>query len=135
RILSSDAAAKLAAWAVSLKPSAEDLALARRALVDTVAVAIAGRAEPVLRVAGGEDEPTRWAAAAHALDYDDLHLPSTAHLSAVCVPAALAVGGGELAYLAGAGVMARLGTAVGWDHYSRGWHATCTAGAPAAAVA
>ena len=39
------------------------------------------------------------------------------------------------AYLAGAGVMARLGTALGWRHYSAGWHATCTAGAPAAAVA
>ena len=38
------------------------------------------------------------------------------------------------AYLAGAGVMARLGTALGWRHYSAGWHATCTAGAPAAAV-
>ena len=33
-----------------------------------------------------------------------------------------------------AGVMARLGTALGWRHYSAGWHATCTAGAPAAAV-
>lgn len=30
--------------------------------------------------------------------------------------------------------MARLGTALGWPHYSSGWHATCTAGAPAAAV-
>ena len=31
--------------------------------------------------------------------------------------------------------MARLGVALGWPHYERGWHATCTAGAPAAAVA
>jgi 2-methylcitrate dehydratase PrpD len=31
--------------------------------------------------------------------------------------------------------MARLGAALGWEHYSRGWHATCAAGAPAAAVA
>jgi 2-methylcitrate dehydratase PrpD len=30
--------------------------------------------------------------------------------------------------------MARLGAALGWRHYSAGWHATCTAGAPAAAV-
>ena len=72
--------------------------------------------------------------AAHALDYDDLHMESTAHISAVCVPAALAAGGRARAYLAGAGVMARLGTALGWGHYSRGWHSTCTAGAPAAAV-
>jgi 2-methylcitrate dehydratase PrpD len=30
--------------------------------------------------------------------------------------------------------MARLGTALGWPHYSAGWHATCTAGAPASAA-
>jgi 2-methylcitrate dehydratase PrpD len=30
--------------------------------------------------------------------------------------------------------MARLGTALGWRHYSAGWHATCTAGAPASAA-
>jgi 2-methylcitrate dehydratase PrpD len=53
----------------------------------------------------------------------------------VCVPAALATGGDARAYLAGAGVMARLGTALGWAHYAAGWHATCTAGAPAAAAA
>ena len=62
-------------------------------------------------------------------------MESTAHISAVCIPAALKAGGGARAYLAGAGVMARLGIALGWEHYQRGWHATCTAGAPAAAVA
>src|SRR2546429_36793 len=41
---------------------------------------------------------------------------------------------GTRAYLAGAGVMARLGRALGGRHYSAGWHATCTAGAPAAAA-
>jgi 2-methylcitrate dehydratase PrpD len=50
----------------------------------------------------------------------------------VCVPAAQ---GDRDAYLAGAGVMARIGTALGWQHYSRGWHATCTAGAFGAAAA
>jgi 2-methylcitrate dehydratase PrpD len=30
--------------------------------------------------------------------------------------------------------MARLGIALGWRHYAAGWHATCTAGAPAAAA-
>jgi 2-methylcitrate dehydratase PrpD len=73
--------------------------------------------------------------AAHILDFDDLHMPSTTHISTVCVPAALALHGGAQAYLAGAGVMARLGTALGWPHYSAGWHATCTAGAPASAAA
>ena len=125
----------LADWAVRFEPSEADVALAHRALLDTVAVAVAGRREPVARIAAGEDEATHWAAAGHALDYDDLHLESTAHISVVCVPAALASGGGARAYLAGAGVMARLGAALGWEHYSRGWHATCAAGAPAAAVA
>ena len=77
----------------------------------------------------------RWAVAGHVLDFDDLHMPSTTHVSVVCVPTALATdGGGARAYLAAAGVMARLGTALGWRHYSAGWHATCTAGAPAAAA-
>jgi 2-methylcitrate dehydratase PrpD len=52
----------------------------------------------------------------------------------VCVPTALATGGGARGYLAAAGVMARLGAALGWQHYSAGWHATCTAGAPASAA-
>jgi len=95
----------------------------------------AGLGDPRAPLFAELTEAGRWAALAHVLDYDDLHMPSTTHISAVCVPAALACGGGARAYLAGAGVMARLGTALGWSHYSAGWHATCTAGAPAAAVA
>lgn len=100
-----------------------------------MAVALAARDEPIRDVLEPLTEPARWAALAHVLDFDDLHLPSTAHISAVCVPAALASGGGARAYLAGAGIMARLGIVLGWRHYAAGWHATCTAGAPAAAVA
>jgi len=125
----------LARWATELQPTEKDLALARRSLLDTVAVMYAGGADPRAPLLHQLSEPGRWAALAHVLDYDDLHMPSTTHISAVCVPAALAEGGDERAYLAGAGVMARLGTALGWQHYSLGWHATCTAGAPAAAVA
>jgi 2-methylcitrate dehydratase PrpD len=128
-------AAELARWAAELVPTAEDLELAQRSLVDTVAVAIAAREEPTVRVATGLSAAARWATAAHVLDFDDLHMESTTHISAVCLPAALAPGGGPRAYLAGAGVMARLGVALGWPHYSAGWHATATAGAPAAAVA
>ena len=40
-------AAPLAAWAAGLEPSDDDLALARRSLVDTVAVAVAARAHPI----------------------------------------------------------------------------------------
>jgi 2-methylcitrate dehydratase PrpD len=127
-------AVDLARWAAELQPTEADLALARRALVDTIAVAVAARHEPVLPRATSLPEAARWAVASHVLDFDDLHMESTTHISTVCVPAVLATGGGAQAYLAGAGVMARLGTGLGWPHYSAGWHATTTAGAPAAAV-
>lgn len=131
----SDLALSLARWAVALQPTREDLELADRALLDTLAVSVAGREEPVARFARELSEGGCWGAIGHALDYDDVHLPSTSHISVVCVAAALASGGGARAYLAGAGVMARLGVGLGWSHYGRGWHTTCTAGAPAAAVA
>ena len=130
----SSVASALARWAHDLQPTPEDLALADRSLRDTVAVALAARDNPVTYVAAGLPDGARWAVAGHVLDFDDLHMPSTTHISAVCVPTALAMGGGARAYLAGAGVMARLGTALGWPHYSAGWHATCTAGAPASAA-
>jgi 2-methylcitrate dehydratase PrpD len=130
----SSVASVLARWAYDLQPTPEDLDLADRSLRDTVAVALAARDNPVTVVAAGLPDGARWAVAAHVLDFDDLHMPSTTHVSAVCVPTALALGGGARAYLAGAGVMARLGTALGWPHYSAGWHATCTAGAPASAA-
>ena len=124
----------LAEWAHELEPTAEDLSLADRSLLDTVAVTLAARDHPVTKIAASLSEAGRWATAGHVLDFDDLHMPSTTHISAVCVPAALAAGGSARAYLAAAGVMSRLGTALGWPHYSAGWHATCTAGAPAAAA-
>jgi len=124
----------LARWAAGLRPTPDDQALANRSLLDTVAVTLAAGDHPVTKLAATLPEGARWAVAGHVLDFDDLHMPSTTHISAVCVPTALATGGGARAYLAGAGVMARLGTALGWRHYSAGWHATCTAGAPASAV-
>lgn len=127
-------AEELAAWAAALDPSPEDLRLADHALRDTVAVALAARGHRMAGLAAPLPEAARWAAVGHVLDFDDLHLPSTAHISVVCVPAVLAAGGGAREYLAAAGVMARLGVALGWRHYTDGWHATCTAGAPAAAV-
>jgi 2-methylcitrate dehydratase PrpD len=127
-------ATDLAHWAVGLAPDPLDLELADRSLLDTVAVAVAARDEPVVGHATGLSEAARWATAAHVLDFDDLHMRSTTHISVVCLPAVLATGGSANAYLAAAGVMARLGNALGWAHYTAGWHATTTAGAPAAAV-
>jgi 2-methylcitrate dehydratase PrpD len=128
-------AGALAGWATAFQPSADDLALADRALVDTIAVAVAARDDPVRDLLRDLPPEGAWAALAHVLDFDDLHLPTTTHISAVCVPAVLATGGDARAYLAGAGAMARLGAALGWPHYEAGWHPTCTAGAPGAAVA
>jgi 2-methylcitrate dehydratase PrpD len=128
------AAEVLAEWAVALVPADSDRALASAALRDTVAVALAAQDHRLADLFSALDPAGRWAALAHVLDFDDLHMASTTHISAVCVPATLAAGGEARAYLAGAGVMARLGTALGWRHYQAGWHATCTAGAPAAAV-
>jgi len=127
-------AVTLARWAASIDPGPDDEELAGRSLRDTVAVTLAARDHRVTRLAAGLPDGARWAVAGHVLDFDDLHMPSTTHVSAVCVPTALATGGGPRAYLAAAGVMARLGTALGWRHYSAGWHATCTAGAPASAA-
>src|SRR5580693_1515943 len=129
-----DTASALGQWAHDLAPTDEDLALADRSLADTIAVTLAAREHPLTKVAASLGDGGRWATAGHVLDFDDLHMPSTTHISAVCVPTALATGGGARAYLAAAGVMARLGTALGWPHYSAGWHATCTAGAPASAA-
>jgi 2-methylcitrate dehydratase PrpD len=129
------AARGLVDWAYGYEPTGADLELARRALVDTVAVTLAARADPVAALGRELGAAGRWAAVGHVRDFDDLHVESTTHVSVVCVPATLAAGGDARAYLAGAGVLARLGVALGWEHYASGWHVTCTAGAPAAAVA
>ncbi|MEU6116974.1 MmgE/PrpD family protein [Streptomyces sp. NPDC047117] len=129
------AARALAQWAHDHRADPDDHALADRALADTVAVALAARDHPLRPVAAPLPDAARWAAMAHVLDFDDLHTDTTTHISVVTVPAVLAAGGDARAYLAGAGVMARLGAMLGWGHYAAGWHATCTAGAPAAAVA
>lgn len=127
-------AADLAAWATALAPAADDLALADRSLRDILACAIAARREVIIGRSRSLGEGGRWAVASHILDFDDLHMPSTAHISTVCVPATLATGGGPRDYLAGAGVMARMGSALGWTHYVAGWHATTTSGAMGAAA-
>ena len=80
----------LAGWAAALDPSPADLELARRSLVDTVAVALAARDDPVAGLLDPLGPAGRWSALAHVLDFDDLHMPSTAHISAICVPVALA---------------------------------------------
>ena len=79
-------AVTLAEWAAGLDPDREDLELADRSLLDTVAVTLAARDHRVTRLAATLPEGARWAVAGHVLDFDDLHMPSTTHVSVVCVP-------------------------------------------------
>src|SRR6478735_8176405 len=95
-------AERLAAWAVAFTPSDDDLALARRSLVDTVAVALAAHDDPLVGIVAGEPPAARWATLGHVLDFDDLHMESTSHISVVCVPAVLAAGGTDRDYLVAA---------------------------------
>ena len=137
---------------------------AASAFVDTVACMLAGADDPAPRAAcagvarwgaGGATVAgtphwlaAPWAAlvngtAAHALDYDDILEISNAHVSAVLVPALLALGqerdadGAACvdAFIVGVEVLARLGEALNTAHYFKGWHTTSTLGAPAAAAA
>ena len=137
---------------------------ARRAFVDTIAVAVPGALEPVTgkaletvrgwgdgsatAILAGARLPAPWAAlvngtAAHALDFDDNFDPAKAHASAVLVPAILALAEQEGAsgracldaYIAGLQILGRVGQGVNPVHRNRGWHATATVGAIGAAAA
>src|ERR1700689_737945 len=71
------AAEALARWAADLEPGPDALALADRALLDTVAVALAARDHPVTTLAAGLPEGARWARAGHGADFADLpHAPT-----------------------------------------------------------
>ncbi len=80
---------------------------------------------------------------AHALDFDDTNHPGYAHPSAVIAAAMFAVAplvspSGEAmidAYIVGFEYFGKLGRALNTQHYKRGWHATGTFGALAAAAA
>ena len=134
-------------------------------VLDWVAVAIAGKDEPVSRIVrqmvadeGGAAEagafgltarlPARAAAMAngacsHALDYDDTHFAYFGHPTVVCASAAFAVaeklGVTEAealdAALIGAEVACRVGRWLGLSHYQQGFHQTATAGTFGAAMA
>ena len=138
---------------------------AKRCVLDTIGVALAGSREESaravagwLREQGGRPEavvlgcalrlPAADAAlangtAAHALDFDDVSLPMRGHPSAPLLPAVLALGeaagtsGRDLlvAFVLGFEVEAKLGRAIGGPHYALGWHATSTLGTLGAAAA
>jgi 2-methylcitrate dehydratase PrpD len=138
---------------------------ARRAILDTLGVMLAGSAEPTAlraraafahRRGSGEativGTPLRGSVedaalvngtAAHALDYDDLSASLSGHPSVPVLPAALAVAEREhasgaallAAFVAGVEVETKLGRAMNPGLYEVGWHATSTLGVFGAAAA
>ena len=139
-------------------------ATVRAALIDTLGCILAGAQRPVARQTrqaisnwgSGSSEvfgtglhlAPPWAAmanavAGHSVDFDDWELPGNTHPSVILFPAMLAVAaerptrGEEIvdAYLVGFEVIARLGEAVNFEHYDRGWHSTATLGPISAAAA
>jgi len=82
-------------------------------------------------------------ALSHVLDFDDTHLDSLCHISSPIIPAILALG--EYHHVSGADcitalvlgfdISARVGMALGPDHYNKGWHATSTMGHIGATIA
>ena len=143
----------------------EAVTAARRAVLDTVGVALAGSREECGRIAaslaaeeGGAPEAAVLGAAlrlpatraalvngvfAHALDYDDVHVSMKGHPSAPLLPAVLALAeklerGGRAvieAFVLGIEVECRVGRGLGPSHYDHGWHATATLGTLGAAAA
>jgi 2-methylcitrate dehydratase PrpD len=138
---------------------------AYRAMLDTIACAIAGRADDAPRLAAeyqrgfaSAGNATVWATgetmhpecaafvngvAAHVLDYDDVMTPMRGHISVAMVPAlcALAQTTGasgqqfSTAYLAGFELMAKFARVMALPHYSRGWHSTSALGVLGATLA
>jgi 2-methylcitrate dehydratase PrpD len=143
----------------------EALIAAKRAILDTLAVTIAGCREDASRIItayvrelGSDGEAGivgggfRAAAAeaalangafAHALDYDDVSMSMRGHPSAPLLPAVLALAekrgasGREVivAFVLGFEVECKVGAAIGASHYSHGWHPTATLGSLGAAAA
>src|SRR6266446_132962 len=139
--------------------------LARQCVLDYLGVALAGAADPLVRIlldelteaagapqAGIIGHNTRLpalsaalvnGAAAHALDYDDVNMAMPGHPSVAILPALLALAelkgssGREVitAFVAGYETACRIGAALQPGHYNLGFHATSTVGCFGAAAA
>jgi 2-methylcitrate dehydratase PrpD len=138
---------------------------AKRALVNYVAVALAGCSDPTIdkavrtyqrfsadRSAGviGRRERVDMlnaaalnAMSANVFDFDDTHIPTIIHPTAPVAAALFALAQTEpisgeallLAFVLGVEVECRIGNAVSPEHYQRGWHITSTCGVFGAAAA
>ncbi|MGW9331764.1 MmgE/PrpD family protein [Bosea sp. NPDC055594] len=159
------AAQDIAAFVSTAAIGERELAEASRIMLDTLAVTIAGGAEPGVRALAGSLEPddrassipSFWGNAAyrsddaallfgmasHVLDYDDVSMLTVCHPSAPVLSALLAasprqgISGRALleAFIVGTELLIRLGQAMGFRHYALGFHATATLGAVGAAAA
>jgi 2-methylcitrate dehydratase PrpD len=145
---------------------ADIVALAKQCMTDFLAVTLAGTRESGSRALAAEllddrdgegpatliGRPQRASAldaalingmAAHALDYDDVSLPMSAHPSVVILPALLALAEKRNAsgrqvlesFVAGYEAGARIGMYMAPTHYDSGFHGTGTIGTFAAAAA
>ncbi len=143
----------------------EVVTAAKRAVLDTLAVTVAGCREEAAAIitayvrelgaageagvvgSGFQTAASEAALAngtlAHALDYDDVSTSMLGHPSAPLLPAVLAVAekmgapGKDViaAFVLGFEVECKVGSAIGAGHYARGWHPTATLGTLGAAAA
>ncbi len=162
-----DCTSLLAAWISSVDDgaiSSRALEWARHAMLDWVAVAIAGASEPLVRIlaaeygeatglpctllaGGGSARPLDAAlingSAGHALDFDDVSTKMFGHPTVPVAPAVMALAqferasGRDLlrALVVGHEIESRVGSLVGPSHYEHGFHATGTVGTFGAAAA
>lgn len=161
--LSADLAARIAALDFADLPQAA-VANAKTAILDTMAVTLAGCREEAVRLllkvpgltGSGPSlvlgHPLRVevlnaalinGVSAHALDFDDVNITMGGHPSAPILPALFALadmvdGDGRdfiLAFVAGFEVETRIARGVNFHHYKKGWHPTATLGVFGAAAA
>ncbi|MBF8185005.1 MmgE/PrpD family protein [Nonomuraea sp. K274] len=161
--MTAPAALRVGRYAASAPEASPDVVDAvGRAVLDTVAVAVAARADPVVHAltstvsqggaarlwTGGPPVSPEQAAlvngaAGHVLDYDDVTSPLRGHPSIAIIPGLLALAGAEDAdgsavagaYAVGFEVMLKLAKAMAVPHYAAGWHSTTTIGGIGATVA
>lgn len=140
------------------------LRMAEHCLLDWAAVSVAGAEEPLAEIlvevaleevsgsactlVGRFGRATELqatlvnGAVGHALDFDDVNSRMHGHPTVTIAPAVLAVAEREnstgidvlRAFVGGYQIAGRLGAALGLTHYGRGFHATATVGAIAAAA-
>ncbi|WP_234052415.1 MULTISPECIES: MmgE/PrpD family protein [unclassified Xanthobacter] len=155
----------LAAFVCEAAPPETARRHAVSAILDTLAVMVAGGGEPAARrlraaltpaqgegaVASlwhaeafrAEDAALLFGLCSHVLDYDDVSMLTVCHPSAPVLSAALAavpldtVSGAAFvdAFSIGTEVLIRVGQAMGFRHYALGFHATATLGTLGAAAA